>query len=564
MAGDDFEEEEPGAAVKSPAGLPPLLTGQRRSLMAILVGVGLGQAAAAGASAFLMGRLLSTAGVNDRIWAIAGLLGAALCLGALRVLERIFAEKLGQHYVHQIRRGLVRSSLSSDRPPSIGITIARTTNDLSSVRNWIAQGIAPLTVGIPMLLGTAVALWFLSPPLAVAVVLPMCMLTLTLALLSRPALRRAGQLRRHRGRLAAHVSDIVAASTTIRAAGGEQREVRQVDKLGRQVARSAVARATIGGYIRGSAVLAASITVIAVAGTGSWLGIDIPTIAAALTVVGTISGPVTDLGRVVEFRQNFLAARNILGPALSAATAARIAEKERRDIPAVDAALNSTTIRFPGIELPDGGALPPLEAAPGSRIALVGLEPRAATELFESILGVRTYPQLRAAIGGRDLLELPSARRRAAVGYAARGASLERGTIARAIRYRRPDLPADVTGEMLERVGLTERVRQLPEGERTVLKRGGEPLSVPERARLQLARALLGEPPLLLLNHIDADLGRAGSALLARALETYPGVVLIASEHPEAIAPGATRWAARSDGTSAGAAVAPRLRMLDA
>ena len=87
--------------------------------------------------------------------------------------------------------------------PSVGITIARITNDLSSVRNWVSMGIAPVTVGLPLIVGTTVALWLLSPPLAVA-----------MALLTRPAFDKARTLRRKRGRLSAQVSDTVAATVS--------------------------------------------------------------------------------------------------------------------------------------------------------------------------------------------------------------------------------------------------------------------------------------------------------------------------------------------------------------
>jgi ABC-type protease/lipase transport system fused ATPase/permease subunit len=85
-------------------------------------------------------------------------------------------------------------------------------------------------------------------------------------------------------------------------------------------------------------------------------------------------------------------------------------------------------------------------------------------------------------------------------------------------------------------------VAGLPKGERTVLRRGGEPLTVSDRARLQLARATLGDPPLLLLNHIDSDLGPEGCETLAAILRSYPGVVIIASDHPEPLVPQHKVW----------------------
>jgi hypothetical protein len=57
------------------------------------------------------------------------------------------------------------------------------------------------------------------------------------------------------------------------------------------------------------------------------------------------------------------------------------------------------------------------------------------------------------------------------------------GSIARAVRYRRPDLPRGGTAEVLTRVELARRVAQLPKGEHTILRRGGEPLTVSGRCQ---------------------------------------------------------------------------------
>jgi ABC-type multidrug transport system fused ATPase/permease subunit len=542
--------------------LPKLLAPERRRLMLLLVANGLGQAALAGAGAFLMTWLLGAPDAGTRIAAIAALVAAAHGVGGLRLLERVLAEKLGQHYINEIRTGLVRSALVAETGPSLGITIARTTNDLSSVRNWIALGIAPLTVGVPLILGSGAALWFLAPALSAALLLPLCLLAVALCLFAGPAFAKARILRRRRGRLAAQIADTVAASVTIRAAGGDRRELRQVERLGGKVAAAAVERARIAGFIRASAVVTASVTATAVAGSGAWLGIDAATIAAALTVVGVIAAPVNDLGRVVEYRQNFKAARRILGPALAAGASSRrqqdagpeqearrregtgggtgaegmgpeVAGPERETGPEGG---TGSGLLIEGLVL-DGAALPPLAAAPGARIVLGTPDSGTATRLFEMILGVRApeVPGARICLGRHDLLAVPSSKRRVLVGYAARGGGLERGTIARAVRYRRPDLDERQALPALAAVGLADRVSTLPDAERTVLKRGGEPLSASERARLQLARAAFGEPALLLVNHLEEDLDADGRARLAEVLRGYPGTVVLASAQPQSL-----------------------------
>ena len=85
------------------------------------------------------------------------------------------------------------------------------------------------------------------------------------------------------------------------------------------------------------------------------------------------------------------------------------------------------------------------------------------------------------------------------IGYVAADVPVEHGRIARAVRYRRPDLDKPV-GPVLAAVGLDEVVAALPKGERTTLRRGGEPLTREQRVLLHLARGLYGKPKLLVLD----------------------------------------------------------------
>lgn len=534
----------------STATLPKLMVGPRRKLMAFLVATGFTMAALSGASAHLVTFLLNGADNAARFAAIAGMLAMAGGIGWGRIVERVLAERLGQSYIQELRKGLMTAALATPNGPSVGITIARITNDLSSVRNWVAMGIAPLTAGIPLIIGTTVALWLLSPPLAIAMALPLCALSVALALLAGPAFNKARALRRKRGRLAAQVADTVAAAVAVRAAGGERREVQQIYKLGREVADAAVDRARVGSYIRAAAAASGAVTVVVVAATGAWLSINTATIAAALTLVGLLASPVNDFGRVAEYRQTFNAAKSMIGPALESAsvdparpelTEGRGGDSDswRDGEPEVPP---GCLVRISGLDLQGKRPVPELVAKPGDRIILKTSDPGDTTELFEMLLALRESPGLNTWVAGRELHSVPGSERRRLAGYAARGALTERGTIGRTVRYRRPDLSLDETAAALARVGLADRVAGLPKGERTVLRRGGEPLSASDRAKLQIARATLGDPPLLLLNHVDFDLGAEGRGILAGVLRSYPGVAIIASDHPDQLVPEYSVW----------------------
>src|SRR5690349_9476626 len=122
------------------AGLPALWAGPRRRHLSVLVSAGLGQALVAGLGAHFIVRALSRPTSPHRGLLVALLLVSAVVVGLLRMVERVFSERLSQSYVHEIRLGLIRHNLGEQGVRSLGVAVARATNDLSSVKTWVAQG----------------------------------------------------------------------------------------------------------------------------------------------------------------------------------------------------------------------------------------------------------------------------------------------------------------------------------------------------------------------------------------------------------------------------------------
>jgi ABC-type multidrug transport system fused ATPase/permease subunit len=345
--------------------------------------------------------------------------------------------------------------------------------------------------------------------------------------------------------LAAHLADTLTATTAIRSAGGGFRELRRLDQRSARVVQAAVERARVLGRIRGAAASAAAMATVTVIAGSLIVGLDGTTLAAGLTVAGILASPVQDLGRVVEYRQAYRAARLALSPALAATS-----PPPEPTVPETVAATTTTTpapasdgeegLAVEGLRLADRPEveLPALHAHAGDRIVVEAEDRERVTAALHTLVGVREPAAGAERIDGRDVLTVDFRERRRLYGYAAAGMRLERTTIARAVRYREPEAKVPEVAQVLTRVGLTEKVASLPRGEKAELRAGGEPLATPDRALLLLARALYGDPPVLVLDHLDDELGESGRALLA----TYPGIVLLASDNPEVVMAPTGRW----------------------
>lgn len=517
--------------VGTPAdGLPRLWSGDRRRHLTLLVASGLAQALAAGTGAHFLGHVLGLARPARRGELFAVLVLVALAVGALRAAERILSERLSQDYVHEVRLGLVRANLSGRTSPSLGIAVARATNDLTSVKTWVSQGVAPLAVGVPLLAGAAVVLWLLAPVLVVGLLVPVAGLAVVLVTVSPYAYRRARALRKVRGRLSSYVADTLLATRAIRSAGGQRRELGRIEEQSLALVAAAVSRARTAGALRGAAAATSGLATASMVGLGIVTGVPTATVASALTVLGFLAAPIHDLGRVVEYRQTFRAARRILGPAL---------ERPVPDLPVplrlVGAPAGGLTVE--PLRLSDGASLAPLAVPTGARVLLETGSEHRTSEVLDLLAGLRAVAAGTIVLEGRDLGAATPTQRRALVGLAGRGMRLPRGSVSRALRYRWPDATEDDLGHLLATVGLAERVVALPKGTATQLRHGGEPLSSSERARLLMARALLRGPSLLLLDHLDSDLDPDGRVLLQELLGAYPGTVVMATERPEILQP---------------------------
>ncbi|KRE38381.1 hypothetical protein ASG73_05380 [Janibacter sp. Soil728] len=530
---DDTEQIE----VETTPPMPPLLRGDRRGTMALLVATALAHSTCAVGAGLLVGELLGDVGrPTPEILVDLGILLLALVgLGATRYVDRVAAERLGQDYVQEIRRGLVGHAMTSASAPSLGITIARSTNDLASVRNWVSLGIAPLIALVPLALGCIAALVVVGWQLAVVVAAPLIVLVIIFALISGPAYERARELRRHRGSLAARVADTVTAAPGIAAAGGVERELRALDRTGSRVVDAAVHRSRTAGALRAAALVAPVAGSAGAAMLGALGVVGTAAVAVALTIIGILAGPVSEMGRVVEYRQNHRAARRIIAPLLAETSPARTA-------PVQDPAPSAGgRVLVSGLQVGER-PLPALVVEPGERVLVRSAAPWHAREILDQLVLPSLDGRTSVCVDGKDLAHTGPKNRRRRVGHARVGARLERGAISRAVRYRRPDLDEGEGAAALAAVGLGQRVAELPQGERTSLRRGGEPLTRQEIARLWVARAMLGQPPLLVLDHVDDDLGTDGRAMLRAQLADYPGVVVLATDRPQELLDAERGW----------------------
>ncbi len=159
-----------------------------------------------------------------------------------------------------------------------------------------------------------------------------------------------------------------------------------------------------------------------------------------------------------------------------------------------------------------------LDVQPGQCIALVGATGAGKTT-FVSLLS-RFYEATGGEIrlDGRNIRDIPLRELREQVGMVSQETFLFNGSILDNLRFGRPDAPREEIEQMARAACVHEFVARLPEGYDTHVGERGVKLSVGEKQRISIARALLKNPPVLVLDEATASVDTATEQLIQEAL----------------------------------------------
>lgn len=539
--------------MSTPTTLPLLFTRRRRWILLRLILNGLVQAAIAIALALLVERAFTLmiaasqapapSGPDDSSGTslMATLLVLVIARGILLRIETADAERVGQLYVGELREMLAAKVLRMSprllKNRSHGGSLLRFTGDLTAVRNWVSQGIARLLVAGTMIVVVLAVLAFRSPAIALVLAAILALGGVTTLRFGRVVDRRARESRRDRSALAANTGQILAASGTVQAFDQTQREERRIRKQSARLRRSMIRRAHANGNLRATADITANLGTVSVIALGLALvpfqSIAPSEVVGAMTLVGLLVTPIRDLGRVERYRRDAQVASEKVAEVLNRPEGLSPRDNTSELAPG-PGALTFRNVSVPGIIEPFSA-----EVQPRTLTVIVGPNGAGKSTLLELAAGLIEPASGEIRIDGQPTTRMPLSSLHQAIGVAGPQVPLLRGSVGRNLNYRTREVTEEERQRVWDLCGIPDLLAELPEGERTRLSDGGGNLSSGQRQRIMLARALLGNPRILLLDEADANLDPGAVAVLGRVLDQFEGTVLFVTHRRD--------WIQRAD-----------------
>ncbi len=464
-------------------------------------------------------------------------LQAAGELTAHGAAERVVTQLRGELLEHALTLG--PAWLAGERPGELSVTATRGLRSLHTYyARYLPQAAAAALIPALLLIWVGSQNW-LAFLVVIALVLAV---PITMVFFGREAAKRSERQWRRLGSLAGRFLQLVEGLPTLRAFGRQEQGRREVEAATEGV-RSATMRT-----LRSAFLSALSMDMLAGFGVGLvamvlglrllWGELDLQTAMAVLLVAPEIFIPLRRAG--AEFHAS----------AEGQAAAARVLEVLATPLPGGGGEAPAPAPTRVGSSVPalcveglrvtyahrDEPALDDvsLDLAPGTRVALTGGSGAGKSTVVAALLRLREPDGGSMRLDGVPSTGLSAAEWRACFSWLPQRPHLFTASLADNLRLGAPGVADEDLVRMLDAVGLSALMANLPQGLATQLGHDGLTLSAGERQRVALARALLRPAPIVLLDEPTSSLDPPTVARMAPALEPWLGqrTIVVAAHEP--------------------------------
>lgn len=447
----------------------------------------------------------------------------AVAQGGLTAAGATVLASVGQSVLATVREKVVRRALrlpaEQVEEAGIGDLVARVSGDVEAVGEAVADVLPSLLVAGLQIGLTLVGLVLLDWRYAVAALLAAPVQILALRWYLRNAVPVYAKERVAEGVRAQRLLDAMDGAATVRALRLGPVHMRQVGAASGDARDVSMRAAVLQSRFFGRLNLGELIGLSAILAVGFLLVHDgASSVGAAATAA-------------LYFHQLFGPFNSLLGlfddAQYAGASFARLVGVVELPLPPApehpaaprDAAVRLAGVRYhyrPGHDVLSGIDL---AVAPGERVAVVGASGAGKSTLVKLVAGIHQATDGAVEVGGADVREIPEEELRRTVTLVSQEVHVFSGTLLEDLRLAKRSATEAEAREALRAVDALAWVQDLPDGLQTVVGAGGRQLTATQAQQLALARLMLADSAIVVLDEATAEAGSAGARILERAAE---------------------------------------------
>ncbi len=407
-----------------------------------------------------------------------------------------------------------------------GDLMSRVVNDADAVGDGLLQGVQQLFCGVVAVVGTLAFMFWISPAIAVVVVVVTPVSVLVAAFIAKVGHTSFAAQQEIQGDLGGYVEEHVSNQRLLWAFGRAGEAEKGFAALNDRLYTVGERAQFAGSLTNPGTRFANNVVYAVVAAIGCWAcltgfpgPLSIGGVQSFLSYTTQYTKPFNDIsGVMTQLQTAFASARRLFAlidaPEMEPDPADALVLPEE---PAGEMGFSDVSFGYePGRPLLEGLTW---HADPGERVAVVGPTGCGKTTLINLLLRFYDADSGTIRVDGRDTRALTRASLRRAFGMVLQDTWLFEGTVADNIAYGRPDATREEVWAAAERAFAADFIERMPEGYDTVVGEGGAGLSQGQRQLLCIARVMLVDPPILLLDEATSSIDTRTEALVQEAFD---------------------------------------------
>ncbi len=403
-----------------------------------------------------------------------------------------------------------------------GEILSRITNDVDTVNQTLSQGLMQIVTSVTMVIGVLVMMFSINWQMTLVALLMVPVSLVFVGLVISRSQRYFKQQQDYLGHVNGHVEEMYGGHIVVKAFNGEDKSIVKFDQYNNMLYDAAWKSQFLSGLMMPVMMFIGNLAYVAVCILGGWLAIRnvvaVGDIQAFIQYVRSFTQPITQLANISNVLQHTAAAAERVFEFL--AEAEEIPDPaEPVKLPSVEGRVEFRDVHFG--YLPDKIIINDFCAsvAPGQKIAIVGPTGAGKTTMVKLLMRFYDVNSGAILVDGRDVREMARRDLRRAFGMVLQDTWLFNGTVMENIRYGRPEATEAEVMAAAQAAHIDHFIRTWPGGYQMVLNEETTNVSQGQMQLLTIARAILANPQMLILDEATSSVDTRTEILIQRAMD---------------------------------------------
>ncbi|NMB35473.1 MAG: ABC transporter ATP-binding protein [Firmicutes bacterium] len=453
------------------------------------------------------------------------LLGMYLLSSILHLSMGLVMSGVSQETVRDLRREVDRKMARLPlkyfdlHPP--GDILSRVTNDLDTIASTLQQSLTQMITAIVSIMGYIIMMLTISPFLTLIVLATLPLYVAATAFIAKKSQRYFAAHQKELGTLSAHVEEMYTGQKIVKAFGRERDAIVRFEAINARLNNAGWKAQFVSGTMFPLMNFISNLGYVGISIVGSiWITrnmLGLGDILAFIQYSRSFTMPITQTANIANIIQSTLACAERVFEVLD----------EEEEIPDRE---DPASLKFPQgrvdlehVDFRYKKDVPlirnfNLEVKPGQTIAIVGPTGAGKTTLVNLLLRFYEIEAGTISIDGVDIKDIKRSDLRRMFGMVLQDTWLFNGTIRDNIAYGKQDATQTEILEAAKAAHVDHFIRTLPEGYDTVLNEEATNISQGQKQLLTIARALLADPPMLILDEATSSVDTRTEVLIQKAL----------------------------------------------